>query len=156
MGKTFFEDLEKGKGAELYILDQLKNEFPTMVKVEEKCINYDLIDDNGYTVEVKLDTRSKDTGNVAIEIRHRGIPAGISISKAMEWAVVYYLKYYGWVYSRTKPDNIRRFIKRNIEFLRVYENPDDLDKSQIVLIDTIDFANEFNYYKILDTYAPMV
>jgi len=156
MGKTFFEDLEKGKGAELYILDQLKVEFPTMKKVEGKCIDYDLIDDNGHTVEVKLDTRSKDTGNVAIEIRHRGLPAGISISKAREWAVVYYLKYFGWVYSRSKPDDIRRFIKRNIEFLRRYENPNDLDKSQIILIDTIDFANEFNYYKVVDIDAPTV
>lgn len=150
MGKTFWADLLEGHKAEEYICSELKGEFPTLHTVEGKSIHYDSIDDNGYTIEVKLDKRSRETGNVAIEYKHRGVRAGISISKAKEWAIVYYLKGVGWVWSLIPTKELRAFLVNNWDFLKKYTNPSDPDKSEIMLIKTEDFANQFSYYKILD------
>jgi hypothetical protein len=150
MGKTFYKDLNEGSRAELFVLEQLREKHPTMSKVEGKCIDYDLVDREGYTVEVKLDKKSKVTNNIAIEYRHRGVRAGISISRAKAWAIVYYLKGTGWVWSLIPTKELRTFLVNNWEFLRKDINPDDPDKSETMLVRTEDFANQFNYYKILD------
>lgn len=150
MGKTFYKDLDEGSRAELYIQEQLREQHPTIYKVEGKCVHYDLADREGYTAEVKLDKRSKETGNVAIEYRHRGVRAGISISKAKEWAIVYYLRGVGWVWSLIPTKELRTFLVNNWDYLKKYTNPSDPDKSEIMLVKTEDFANQFGYYKILD------
>lgn len=150
MGKTFFKDLDKGSKAELFVMEQLRDKHPSIFKVEGKCIDYDLADREGYTVEVKYDTRSKKTNNLAFEFRHRGLTAGVTVSKAKDWALVYYLKGVGWVWTLVATKELRAFLINGWDYFRKYTDPTDQDKSELILVNTEDFANQFNYYKILD------
>ena len=148
MGQTFLTDLETGHKAEDWVLEELKGEFPTLHKTEGLNSHADLIDDNGYSIEVKYDKRSSDTGNVAIEYNHGETPSGISTSKAMEWIVIYYLKGTGWVYARAKTSELRAFVKNNKEYFETYDGTGD--RGDLILVPAHLFADAFNYYKILD------
>ena len=57
----FEEDLQLGQKAEEYILAMLRKEFPTIKRVKGYQPDYDFIDDDGYTIELKLDIRSKSS-----------------------------------------------------------------------------------------------
>lgn len=143
--RTFDSDLELGHRAEEYILEQLKLLYPTMRSIKVKNVDYDLIDDNKISVEVKLDIRSRKTGRVAIEYMHRSIPSGISISKATLWVLIYFLKD-GWVWSFMETDLLRKYIKKNHAKYNRYIG--DGDKSSLLFIDALEIANVFGYYEI--------
>lgn len=148
---SFDTDLKIGERAERFLLEKLREEFPTLKKIEGYNPEYDLIDDNGYSFEVKLDMRSKTSGNVGIEYRHNGQPSAISTSKAMEWVIIYYFN--TWRYTRIKTTLLRAFIKNNWEYFAKFSGKGD--KSSLVLIPTKEFEDYFfcsdiNYYKPLD------
>lgn len=143
--RTFDSDLELGHRAEEYILEKLQLLYPTMRSIKVKNIDYDLIDDNETSVEVKFDMKSKTTGRVAIEYMHRGNPSGISISKATLWVIIYFLED-EWVWSFMETDLLRKYIKRN--HAKHTRHIGDGDKSSLLLINSLDIANEFGYYKI--------
>jgi hypothetical protein len=143
--RTFDSDLELGHRAEEYILEKLQLLYPTMRSIKVKNVDYDLIDDNETSVEVKLDIKSKETGRVAIEYMHRGKPSGISISKSTLWVIIYFLED-EWVWSFMETDLLRKYIKRNHAKHTRYIG--DGDKSSLLLINSLDIANEFGYYKI--------
>ena len=69
--KTFNKDLQKGKEAEGLVSEFFDGEI-----VEGRFKDYDLF------VEVKWDLMYARTGNVAIEITHKGAPSGVFGSKA--------------------------------------------------------------------------
>lgn len=143
--RTFDSDLELGHRAEEYILEKLQLLYPTMRSIKVKNVDYDLIDDNETSVEVKFDMKSKTTGRVAIEYMHRGNPSGISISKATLWVIIYFLED-EWVWTFMETDLLRKYIKKNHAKYNRYIG--DGDKSSLLLINSLDIANEFGYYKI--------
>jgi len=142
--RTFESDLEIGHKAEEYILKKLQLIYPTMRRIEGKNVHFDLIDDYGLTIEVKLDLKSKETGKVSIEFMHRGIPSGISISKAKRWILVYYCE--GWGWSMMDTDQLRAFIKKNYSQNDRYIGVGD--KSSLVFLKAHDIKENFNFYPI--------
>lgn len=145
----FKQDLQLGQAAEKYILPMLKKEFPTMKRVKGYEPDYDFIDDNGYTIELKLDKKSRTSGNIGIEYKHRNKPSAISTSKAFEWIIIYYLPPYKWVYSRMRTRELREFLVNNFSYLtRLYGG--DSDKSSLILVKVDEFADAFNFQPLED------
>jgi len=143
---SFEEDLEKGERAERFVVEQLKKEMPTLKKVEGYNPDYDLIDDRGFTIEVKLDRKSQETKNVGVEFKHRGEPTAISTSKAMEWIIIYYNN--GWRYVRVATEQLRGFLRNNWKYLSKIKGKGD--KSSLVLISIDDLEKHFTYEVIDD------
>lgn len=141
---SFEHDLKLGERAERFVVNQLREKIPTLRKVEGKNPDYDLIDDKGFTIEVKLDIKSKETGNVGIEYRHRGKPTAISTSKAIEWVVIYYNN--GWRYIRVPTIELRSFIKSNWKYLSKIKG--EGDKSSLVLIPIETLERHFIFKEI--------
>ena len=143
--RNFNSDLELGHRAEEYVLEQLKVLYPTMRRIEGKNVHYDLIDDNNFTIEVKFDLKSKETKRIGIEYMHRGLPSGISISKANRWVLIYYLED-EWVWTMIETNKLRAYIKRNhAKYTRYLGNG---DKSSLLLISVEEISNKFGYYEV--------
>jgi hypothetical protein len=143
---VFERDLRRGESVENYALNIYKEEFPTMHKQEGYNPEFDLIDDNGYCVEVKFDKESEATNNIAIEIRCNSRPSGISKTRATEWLHFFY-HHNKLAYSRIKPHDLKAFIRNNKEFLRII-NGGDGNRAQLVLIPVYDFMDNFTYRDI--------
>lgn len=141
----FEEDLKLGHRAEEYILEQLQLLYPTMRRVEGKNVHYDLIDEDNFTVEVKFDLKSKETGRIGIEYMHRGLPSGISISKAQRWVLIYYLEG-KWVWTMIETNKLRAYIKQNHAKYTRYLGIGD--KSSLLLIDAFEIAKHFGFYEV--------
>lgn len=142
---SFKTDLATGLKAEDWVVAKLKEEFPTLKRVEEGKL-YDLKDDNGFTIEVKYDRLSERTPNIGIEYLYNGEPSGISTTKAIEWVQIFYLDG-EWLYSRNPVDKLRSFIRCNWDCLDKVDAGDGL-RAKIVLIRKDDFANNFHYYEV--------
>jgi len=140
----FEKDLLHGQAAEDYMLPILKKEFSTIKRVEGYNPDYDFIDDEGYTIELKLDERSKGTGNIGIEYMHRNKPSAISTSKAQEWIIIFFFPGANWVYSRMKTNELRAYLKSNNKYLRKTHGGDS-DKSSLILVPVSDFTDRFDF-----------
>lgn len=92
--------------------------------------------------EIKTDVYKIDTGNMAIEIRYRGRPSGISKTKAEYF--IYYYRDSGNMYV-IKCDELKDLIKQNIEKLKVVMGGDD-NQSELVLIDREQYADYFTKF----------
>ncbi len=142
---SFTSDLKTGHKAEEWVVKKLKEEFPTLKRVEEGSA-YDLIDDDGYTIEVKFDKLSEKTPNLGIEYLCSNKPSGLSATKAMEWVQIFNLDG-EWVYSRTPVSKLQSYIRANWDYLSKVDAGDGL-RAKIVLINKDDFANTFHYYEV--------
>lgn len=139
----FWEDLQLGHRAEEYVRRICGDEFPTLKRVVGENPDYDLITDDGYTIEVKWDLRSRETGNVAIEYKHRNKPSGITTSKAIEWFIFYYNKFdRKWRYLRIKRVDLLAYLRNNWKYLSFFVGGDS-NKSDIILIPVRDLEREF-------------
>jgi len=107
-----------------------------------------LIDDDGYTAEVKFDIRGKQTGNIAFEYSYKGIPSGISTSNALDWIQIYYSN--GWVYSQIRTFNLKIFLKSNIKSFKIVNGGDD-NKSHLILVPVATFQEFFCSKRIENT-----
>jgi hypothetical protein len=92
--------------------------------------------------EVKTDVYERDTGNMAIEIRYRGKPSGISHTEAEFF--VYYYKNSGEMYM-IKCDELRDLIKQNIKKLKVVMGG-DYNQSELVLLNREEYGNHFTMF----------
>lgn len=143
--RTFNSDLELGHRAEEYVLEQLRLLYPTMRRIEGKNVHYDLVDDNGLTIEVKFDLKSKETGKIGIEYMHRGLASGISISKAKRWVFIYYLGK-KCVWTMVETNRLRRYIKTNHAKYNRYIG--EGEKSSLILIDATEISENLGYYPV--------
>ncbi len=98
--------------------------------------------------EIKTDIYCKckktDTGNIAVEIRYRDNPSGVSSSTA-DYFVYYFIhlkKNNLWFISM---DDLRMFIKKNIKDLKVVKGGDN-SWSELVLIPRRKYFKHFNVY----------
>ena len=142
----FKQDLQIGQKAQEYIVKQLSKEFKGIKSVPGLCSDCDLIADNGYTIEVKFDLKSKLTNNIGIEYRYKGKPSGIAKTKSQEWVHIYYLN--GWVYSRIKVNDLKAYLKSNWGYLPKLKGGDN-NNSKMVIVKSEDFANRFGFMPIL-------
>ena len=153
---NFKEDLVKGVTGEYDMAVYLKDKnfetihFNTDAKWDLKSIS----PNTGMMTffEVKTDffckDKETDTGNIAVEIRYKGRPSGISSSESD--VLMYYFPYFNkdnvWM---IKINKLKEFIKNNIKDLRVVKGGDD-NQSEIVLIPREKFRERFH----VDTFIP--
>ena len=158
LNKKFKKDLEFGNAGEKIVAMYMAINGMTIVNDESgDNKDYDIVmyspkaDKNLY-MEVKTDNYvddNKDTGNIAIEIRYRGKPSGISTTKADWW--VYYMPDISssnlWM---MECDKLKRFIKENIQDLKVVKGGDN-NWSELVLIPRKKYAQYFGVDTIKKT-----
>lgn len=135
----------KGHKAEEFVVKQLSKKHKGLRFVEGKCKEYDLIADDGYTVEVKYDILSKNTGRVGIEFECDSKPSGIETTKAIDWVHIYKL-YDNWVYSIIPVANLRAFLRSNKDFLTTASGGDC--SAKMYLISVHDFADHFSFFSV--------
>lgn len=115
--KPFSQTKKLGEMAELRVKWWLREEHPTLRKIEGEFSGYDLIDDEGYKVEVKLDLESSNTGNIAIEYSSMGKKTGIAITTADDW--VHIFSYQNrWLYLVVGVGELKEFLANNWNTLR--------------------------------------
>lgn len=142
----FTKDLKIGQHAQNYIIKELSEELPGLKSIQGNFSNYDLVSDDGYTIEVKFDIKSKLTDNIAIEYEYNRKPSGIAKTKAIEWIHIYYMDD-GWVFSRLKIHTLKEYLRSNWKYFKKLEGGDN-NSSKIVLIPIDDFADVFNFVRI--------
>ena len=144
LNKKFKKDLEFGNVGEKIVAAYMAINGMTIVSDESTDTkDYDIImyspkaDKNLY-MEVKTDNYvddNNDTGNIAIEIRYRGKPSGISTTNNL------------WMMPC---DKLKRFIKENIKDLKVVKGGDN-NWSELVLIPRKKYAQYFGVDTIKKT-----
>ena len=143
---NFIEDVKVGEKVQDFIIKELHDEFPSLKSQHGNFANYDLVSEDGYTIEVKFDRGSANTGNVVIEYKYDGEPSGISKTAALEWVHVF-SHHSKWAYCRIKVRELKAFIKNNWKYLKKVEGGDAY-KSKMVLIPVNDFMDTFPYKNI--------
>lgn len=136
----------KGEKAQARAIEWLKGEHPTIRSVEGDVSGYDLIDDNGYKVEVKLDLASINTENIAIEFSSMGKKSGLAITTADDW--VHIFNYMGrWVYVVANVLDLKSFIGNNWSYLHKVDG--GFNKySKMVLVPKSLVVENFNYFSV--------
>jgi hypothetical protein len=103
---SFSEDLHTGEAMEQEVLKQIQKKYPQAYKIEGYFKDYDIyIPELSKSVEVKKDYKSKDTGNLVIELTFDGKPSALLTTKADFWVFAVPDKYI-W----TTPDLIKKAI----------------------------------------------
>lgn len=102
----FKKDLIVGHQVEAEVLDMIQEKYPKASRMEGYFKDYDIyIPEIEKSVEVKRDYKSKDTGNLVVEITFNGKPSALMTTKADYWIFVLPDRYI-W----TTPDNIKKAI----------------------------------------------
>ena len=106
---TFKKDLERGRQIENNVLNIIKKKYLKAYIIEGYFKQYDIyIPEIKSGIEVKFDKKSKDTGNIVIEIEFNNKPSALSTTKADYWVI-----YDGDKYNWFKTENIRKCIYEN-------------------------------------------
>lgn len=85
---NFQKDLQIGREIEYKVLNIIKNTYPCAVLIDGKFKDYDLfIPETNKKIEIKGDYRSKDTGNIIIELMMFEKPSALLTTKADYWIV---------------------------------------------------------------------
>jgi hypothetical protein len=83
---TFIRDLKRGEEIEMILLEVIKKKYPKAYKIDGYFKDYDLfVPEIGKSIEVKYDEKSKETGNIVVEIEFNGKPSALSTTKADYW-----------------------------------------------------------------------
>lgn len=112
MKNTFTDDLKVGKIAEGIVLDLIHNKYPKAYLKTGYEPKYDIfIPEKNYGIEVKLDRKSRQTDNVAIECEYKGMPSGIKTTQAEFWVIIFWDK--KWKYGIIKVDDLLSLCQRS-------------------------------------------
>jgi len=130
----FQKDLKEGNNGEkiivMYLICQgmdykgLNNDYKYDIKMFSKKHKQDI------TFEVKTDVYPEDTGNLAVEIRYKGKPSGVSHTEA-DWFVYWYRNISYQNVWMIKVDELKSLIKKNK--FKIVKGGDN-NNSQLVLI----------------------
>ena len=86
--KAFQKDLALGQKIEQRILSVIQKKYPCSVLIPGKFKEYDIfIPENNSKVEVKVDYKSQETGNILIELFMFGKPSALLSTKADYWVI---------------------------------------------------------------------
>jgi hypothetical protein len=83
----FLEDLERGKIEEKKVYLYYKRKYPMVKHISGYEKKYDIIIPEKFSVEVKFDERSINTGNYFIEAFYQNQPSGINATTAKLWVI---------------------------------------------------------------------
>lgn len=85
---AFEKDLALGKEIEEKILNSIRRKYPSAVRIPGKFKKYDIfIPENESKVEVKVDYKSQQTGNILIELFMFGQPSALLATEADFWVI---------------------------------------------------------------------
>jgi hypothetical protein len=88
MRNNFEKDLARGHEIEKYILEKIKKKYPCAVLIEGSHKYYDLfIPETDKKIEIKGDYKSKETGNIIIELMMYGKTSALLSTKADYWVI---------------------------------------------------------------------
>jgi hypothetical protein len=108
MTDTFKVDLEKGIQVESKLLEKLKVKYPSATLVSA-FKGYDIwIPEIHKSVEVKSDEKSKETGNIVVEIEFNNKPSALLTTTADYWVF-----YDGNIFLSIEPKEIIKCIFMN-------------------------------------------
>lgn len=86
--RAFQKDLTTGQVLEQRILKSIHNKYPSAVLIPGKFKPYDIfIPEKDLKVEVKVDYKSQETGNIIIELYMFGKPSALLSTKADYWII---------------------------------------------------------------------
>tara|TARA_R110000744_G_scaffold266254_1_gene380257 strand:+ start:3204 stop:3677 length:474 start_codon:yes stop_codon:yes gene_type:complete len=139
----FKEDLEEGQKGEKIIAMYLVCQGMKWVHLNNDY-KYDIMmhsekHDKEVSFEVKTDVYPKDTGNIAVEIRYKGKPSGVSHSEA-EWFMYWYRDLPFNNLWMIKVADLKSLIKKNK--FHIVKGGDD-NQSQLVLIPRKEYKEHF-------------
>ena len=101
---TFYKDLKDGKQTENDVLSIIKKKYPKSNIIEGYFNDYDIYVPEKYMgIEVKIDVKSQETGNLVIEVEFNGKPSALSVTKADYW-VFYDGDSYIWITPKMLKD----------------------------------------------------
>jgi hypothetical protein len=84
--ETFYTDLKKGEKIETILLKEIQKKYPKAFKIEGYFKDYDLfVPEVNKSIEVKSDEKSKETGNIVVEVEFNNKPSALSTTKADYW-----------------------------------------------------------------------
>lgn len=138
---NFHKDLELGQQYEDRVIELLCKEFPTLKRNTTPQKGYDLIDNNGYKIEVKTDLGSIRTSNIVIEYMCNGKPSGLSTTTAQEWVIIFFYDR-RLHYGRVRTEDLKTYIKNNNKHLQ-RKRGGDKGQSFLILINKEDFIDTF-------------
>ena len=87
MNKQFLIDLKRGKIEEKKVFNYYKKYYSNAQHIEGYEKKYDIIIPEKFSIEVKLDERSKISGNYFIEAFYENSPSGINVTTAKLWVI---------------------------------------------------------------------
>ncbi len=86
--RAFKKDLALGNKIEQRILAKIQKKYPSAVLIPGKFKKYDIfIPENESKVEVKVDYKSQETGNILIELFMFGKPSALLSTTADFWVI---------------------------------------------------------------------
>ena len=123
--EAFKKDLLIGQETENKILLSLRKKYPTAVLVPGKFKPYDIfIPEKNLKVEVKVDYKSQDTGNILIELFMFGKPSALLTTEADFWIIKATTKTF-WI---TPKKIIECIMINNIRSQSILGSGDDQEK----------------------------
>lgn len=136
--KAFHKDLSTGQALEQRILKSIHKKYPNAVLIPGKFKPYDIfIPEKDLKVEVKVDYKSQETGNIIIELYMFGKPSALLSTKADYW-IIHTGKENLWV----KPKRILECILlNNIKVQDILGDGDDQTKKACLI--PIDLFKQF-------------
>ena len=128
--KAFQKDLALGQKIEQRILSVIQKKYPCSVLIPGKFKEYDIfIPENDSKVEVKVDLKSQETGNILIELRMFNKPSGLLTTEADFWII-----YTGTEYLWTEPRMILECIMiNNIPSQKILGKGDEVTKDACLI-----------------------
>tara|TARA_Y100000114_G_C11573502_1_gene237589 strand:- start:139 stop:576 length:438 start_codon:yes stop_codon:yes gene_type:complete len=130
MKNVFSKDLEAGKKYENIVLCMVQKKYPKAYIVDGYCKEWDIfVPELNFGIEVKLDKKSIDTGNIVIEIEFDGKPSALTTTKAKWWVIYDGLKY-NWFCVK----NIFRCIEENNLTYKKFVGRGDIKEKKAYLI----------------------
>ena len=141
--EAFDTNLSIGEKSEEIFIEKMKDRYSLIEKVSGEFKYFDIIavkpDGSVVRIEVKHDADYMKTGNVPIEIGHRGKESGLKTSTADVW--IMHLKDSGFWFA--KGDVLKNCLLGHSEPLYNVYPGDGEDKSELILIPIESFKKIF-------------
>lgn len=135
---NFKRDLKFGNIYEKKAFEKLKNynNDINLTCIYNNDYKYDFKTNNNDTYEVKADKRSQETGNIFIEYLCKGRDSGINKTEATYYIITDTENYY-----KIKTDDLKEYIKNNINDIKKIVFKSDVGLVHGLLIKINDFKN---------------
>jgi hypothetical protein len=127
---SFIKDLSRGKVIEKRVLSIIKLKYPKAYIEDGYFKEWDIfIPELNFGVEVKLDEKSAETGNIVIEVNFNNTPSALSTTKAKYWVI-----YDGFNFNWFLVNNIKKcLMENNLKLVRFVGDGDTKSKDAYLI-----------------------